>query len=132
MLTVATLLAEARAELARLEPVVAFDEARSGAAIVDIRSDSQIAADGVIPGARRIPRNVLEWRLDPASPHALGDLAQPRARIVVVCDEGCQSSLAAATLRRFGLDATDLIGGFRAWRAAGLPVADAATVRGDG
>jgi rhodanese-related sulfurtransferase len=93
-----------------------------GALLLDIRSDSQRAGDGVIPGARFVPRNVLEWRLDPACPHRDTAVARTDRRIVLLCDEGYQSSLAAATLRRFGLDATDVDGGFRAWRAAGLPV----------
>jgi rhodanese-related sulfurtransferase len=62
------------------------------------------------------------WRLDPASPDALADLAKPGRPVIVLCDEGYQSSLVAATLRRFGVEATDVVGGFRAWRDAGLPV----------
>jgi rhodanese-related sulfurtransferase len=80
------------------------------------------ARDGLIPGARFVPRNVLEWRLDPACPHHDYELGRREARIVLLCDEGYQSSLAAATVRSFGVSATDVIGGFRAWRAAGLPV----------
>jgi rhodanese-related sulfurtransferase len=85
----------------------------AGALLVDVRSESQRERDGVVPGATFIPRNVLEWRVE-----------QMRAapRVIVICDEGYQSSLAAATLRDLGLDATDLAGGFQAWRAAGLPV----------
>jgi rhodanese-related sulfurtransferase len=64
----------------------------------------------------------MAWRLDPACPHRDRALAHRDRVVIVLCDEGCQSSLAAATLRRFGLDAADVIGGFRAWRAAGLPV----------
>ena len=91
--------------------------------LVDIRSDGQRAADGDIPGARVVPRNVLEWRLDPACPNRDAQLGRRDARIVLLCDEGYQSSLAAATARSFGIAAaTDVIGGFRAWRAAGLPV----------
>jgi rhodanese-related sulfurtransferase len=89
---------------------------------VDIRSDSQRARDGEVPGAAFVPRNVLEWRCDPASPHRDPDLARRDRTVIVICDEGYQSSLAAANLRRFGLDATDVVGGFQAWRAAGLPV----------
>jgi rhodanese-related sulfurtransferase len=96
----------------------------AGAILVDIRSDSQRASDGTIPGARVVPRNVLEWRLDPACRHRDAELGRRDARIVLLCDEGYQSSLAAATVRSFGVSAaTDVIGGFRAWRAAGLPVA---------
>ena len=69
-----------------------------------------------------MPRNVLEWRLDPACEHRDPELARRDARVVLICDEGYQSSLAAATLTRFGLDATDVVGGFQAWRAAGLAV----------
>jgi len=96
---------------------------RAGALLVDIRSDCQRARDGLIPGARFVPRNVLEWRLDPACPYRDLEMGRREARIVLLCDQGYQSSLAAATVRSFGVSAaTDVIGGFRAWRAAGLPV----------
>jgi rhodanese-related sulfurtransferase len=121
-ITVDELLAEARARLDRREPEEAYQELGSGACLVDIRSESQRAADGVVPGARFIPRNVLEWRLDPASPHRDPELAQPGRRVILICNEGFQSTLAAATARDFGLDATDVVGGFQAWAAAGLPV----------
>jgi rhodanese-related sulfurtransferase len=125
--TIADLLATARARLRRLSPAEAAGAARAdtGAAIlVDIRSDLQRRADGVIPGAIWHPRNVLEWRVDPTSSHADPRLsADLSALLVIVCDEGYQSSLAAATLQDLGFaNATDLIGGFQAWRAAGLPV----------
>ena len=86
-------------------------------------SDRPTSARGTatLPGARVVPRNVLEWRLDPSCEHRDPELARRDARVIVVCDEGYQSSLAAATLRRFGLDATDVIGGVQAWREAGLP-----------
>ena len=94
-----------------------------GALLIDIRVESQRAADGVVPGAHYVPRNVLEWRLDPASEHRDPELAKPDAQVIVMCNEGYQSSLAAATLQELGISqATDLDGGFRAWRAAGLPV----------
>ena len=97
---------------------------REGALLVDIRSDSQRAARRRRSPARAsCARNVLEWRLDPACPHRDPELGRREARIVLLCDEGYQSSLAAATARSFGVAAaTDVIGGFRAWRAAGLPV----------
>ena len=119
------LLAEARERLDRLSPTAARRAlAERDAVLVDIRSDGQRGRDGLIPGAVCVPRNVLEWRLDPASPYRGPELADPETRIVVVCDEGYQSSLAAATLQDLGLArATDLAGGFQAWRAAGLPVA---------
>jgi rhodanese-related sulfurtransferase len=123
IVTVDDLLAEARARLDRVDP----DEARAamddGALLIDIRVDSQREADGVVPGAHFVPRNVLEWRLDPASDHRNPELAKPDARVIVMCNEGWQSSLAAATLQELGISrATDLDGGFQAWRAAGLPV----------
>jgi rhodanese-related sulfurtransferase len=121
--SVEQLLAQARALLQRLTPQQAHEAMRADAVLVDIRSDAQRAADGMIPGARVVPRNVLEWRLDPACPHRDPELGRRDARIVLMCDEGYQSSLAAATVRSFGVAAaTDVIGGFRAWRAAGLPV----------
>jgi rhodanese-related sulfurtransferase len=122
--SVEQLLAAARASLRRLTPEQAHAAMRTGAVLVDVRSDGQRETDGVIPGARIVPRNVLEWRLDPACPNRDPVLGRRDARIVLICDEGYQSSLAAATVRSFGVSAaTDVIGGFRAWRAAGLPVA---------
>ena len=112
------LLTEARAELVRLTPAEA---AERGPKLVDIRADDQRRRDGLIPGAHVISRNVLEWRLDPASPDRTQGW-RPRVPIALICDEGYQSSLAAATLRRFGIDATDVDGGFQAWRAGDLPV----------
>jgi rhodanese-related sulfurtransferase len=120
--TVAQLLEAAREGLPRLSPEQAHVAVRAGAALVDIRSDEQRRQDGEIACATCIARNVLEWRLDPACPHRDRELARRDRVVIVVCDEGYQSSLAAATLRRFGLDAADVIGGFQAWRAAGLPV----------
>jgi rhodanese-related sulfurtransferase len=121
--SVEQLLAAARARLDRLTPAQAHAAMARGAILVDIRSDAQRAADGVIPGARHVPRNVLEWRLDPACPHRDPLLGRRDARPLLLCDEGYQSSLAAATIRSFGVPAaTDVIGGFQSWRAAGLPV----------
>jgi rhodanese-related sulfurtransferase len=121
--TIDELLANARRRLTRLGPIAALDAMRAGATLIDIRSESQIARDGTIREALVVARNTLEWRLDPASAHRhpkapdLGDL------VILVCDEGYQSSLAALTLQQLGfLRATDLEGGFQAWRAAGLPV----------
>ena len=121
--TVEQLLAAARGQLARLSPREADAAMRDGAKLVDIRSDRQRAADGTIPGAYFVPRNVLEWRLDPACAHRHAELARGDAALILICDEGYQSSLAAATVRRFGKrPVTDVVGGFRAWSAAGLPV----------
>jgi len=121
--TVEQLLSEARARLARLGPVEAKRAFEEGALLLDIRSDSQRERDGLIPGARVVPRNELEWRLDPECDYRDPELARPEAQLVVVCNKGYQSSLAAATLKDMGFDrATDLDGGFQAWRDAGLPV----------
>ncbi len=121
--TIDDLLARSRSRLARLDPSGARDAAAAGAALIDIRSDSQIAQDGVIPGALVIARNVLEWRLDPASGHRHPQAPRLDDHVILVCNEGYQSSLAAATLQELGFRrATDVDGGFQAWRAAGLPV----------
>jgi rhodanese-related sulfurtransferase len=122
-ITVDELLASARARLHRLGPQEAYDAQRHGAVLIDIRGAEQRARDGLIPGVCHVPRNVLEWRMDPRSRYCDPALARPEACIVLICDGGFQSSLAAATLQRLGLPgATDLIGGFQAWRSAGLPV----------
>jgi rhodanese-related sulfurtransferase len=121
-MTVEDLLHEARARLERLDPVQAKVAMAEGAILIDIRSESQRTRDGRVPGARFLPRNTLEWRLDPASEHRDPEAAKRDVLLILMCDEGFQSSLAAATLRRFGLRAADLIGGFQAWRSAGLPV----------
>jgi rhodanese-related sulfurtransferase len=122
--SVEDLLAAARAKLRRVEPADAEAQVRAGrAVIVDIRAESQRAGDGLVPGAAFVARNVLEWRLDPESPWRDDDLASPERRVIVMCNEGYQSSLVAATLQELGhTDATDLVGGFQAWRGAGLPV----------
>lgn len=126
-ITADLLLREARAGLTRLDPKQASDALAGGSILVDIRSDSQQVRDGDLPGACRVPRNVLEWRLDPTSQYRDRSLAQRDRQVILICDEGYQSSLAAATLSRFGLKATDVIGGFQAWREAGLPVTPAAS-----
>jgi len=99
-----------------------MEASERGALLIDIRSESQRDSDGVIPHAVFVARNVLEWRLDPACEHRDPELARRDQQLIVFCNEGYQSSLAAATLCRLGLDATDLIGGFQAWREAELPV----------
>jgi rhodanese-related sulfurtransferase len=113
------ILAAARIRLDRVEPEELETERKAGAVIVDIRPIEQRARDGELPGAIVIDRNVLEWRLDPASEHHIADVADYDMRIVIVCNEGYQSSLAAALLRDVGLHrATDLVGGFQAWLTA--------------
>ena len=109
--------------LERVDPAQARAAIDDGAVLVDIRAESQRARDGVVPGSVFIARNVLEWRCDPAGSHRDERVADPARRLIVMCDAGYQSSLAAATLHELGHDrATDLDGGFQAWRAAGLPV----------
>ena len=128
--TIDVLLAQARSQLERVTVQTMAGAVRDGALVVDIRSEFQRAADGLIPGAIFHPRNVLEWRCDPASghddPRLSGDLGR---QIILVCNEGYQSSLAAATLQTLGFSrATDLAGGFQAWAAAGMPVEPGAGV----
>jgi rhodanese-related sulfurtransferase len=121
-LTVEQLLDEARTELERVTPAQALAAARCGAILIDIRSELQRVEDGELSGAKCFPRNVLEWRLDPSSAHRDPEAARRDVSLIVICNEGYQSSLAAATLKRFGLRATDVIGGFQAWRTGGLPI----------
>src|SRR3954470_14166995 len=115
-MSVDDLIARARAGLDRVDPAAAARAVEEGGVLVDIRSDAQRAQDGVVPEAVYIPRNVLEWRCDPASKHRDPRVSAPDRRPIVMCDEGYQSSLAAATLQALGLaNATDLDGGFQAW-----------------
>ncbi len=111
------LLVAVRAGLDRVQPAELADAMAAGAIVVDIRPVEQRHRDGTLPGALVIDRNVLEWRLDPSSPHRIPEATNAERRIIVVCNEGFSSSLAAATLRQLGLPhATDLDGGFQAWR----------------
>jgi len=120
--TLAEHLAAARARLQRLEPAAAAIATTRGAVLVDIRSSDQRRRDGVVDGAIWYPRNVLEWRAAPDAElrdPAFGDAPS----LVLMCAEGFQSSLAAATLLDLGVaGATDVVDGFAGWRAAGLPV----------
>lgn len=116
--TIDQLLLESRTGLERVHPSDLEREMAAGALVVDTRPVEQRDRDGELPGAVVIDRNVLEWRLGPSSPHRLPIGDDPTRRIVVVCNEGYSSSLAAHTLQRLGLTrATDLIGGFQAWAA---------------
>jgi rhodanese-related sulfurtransferase len=110
------LLDAARARLDRVDPTELAAVVDAGALVVDIRPEASRRDEGDLPGAVVVERNVLEWRLDPTGPDAL-PIAREGRRIVLVCNEGYASSLAAATLVDLGLDATDLVGGFRAWVA---------------
>jgi rhodanese-related sulfurtransferase len=121
------MLAAARARLHRLTPAEASAAAAAGALLVDIRPGWQRADEGEIPGALIIERNHLEWRLDPTSDARIEQAVDHDVAVVVLCSEGYTSSLAAASLQDLGLHrATDLVGGFHAWHAAGLPTTAAA------
>ncbi|HEY3716088.1 MAG TPA: rhodanese-like domain-containing protein [Jatrophihabitantaceae bacterium] len=124
--SVEELLADARSRLTRLEPDEAYGEVRAGALIVDIRPAWQRRNEGEIPGSIIVERNHLEWRLHPGSDTRV-PLAADGQRWIVVCSEGYTSSLAAAALRSLGIPATDIVGGFTAWHAAGLPTTDGGT-----
>lgn len=116
------LLAEARSRLTRLSPTDAATRVADGALLVDIRPAAQRRQEGEVPGALVVERNVLEWRFDPASDARLPEATGYDVEVVVLCSEGYTSSLAADALRSLGLArATDVVGGYRAWVAAGLP-----------
>ncbi|WP_245672262.1 rhodanese-like domain-containing protein [Nocardia anaemiae] len=120
-------LDQARAKLNRVDPEQAAALLAEGALVVDIRPHANRLAEGEIPGSVVVERIVLEWRLDPTSAHRLPGLTE-HTPVVLVCNEGYASSLAAADVLELGLhQATDLIGGFRAWQAAGLPVTPGGT-----
>jgi len=122
-ITLEELLDRARRDLVRVEPEQAAAELADGVLLVDIRPADQRVEGGDIPGATVIDRNVLEWRLAPDSRWRIDAVTGPGTRVIVLCNEGFSSSLAAATLKELGLvNATDVIGGFQAWKAAGLPV----------
>jgi rhodanese-related sulfurtransferase len=131
--TLDELLHEAEARIERFSPAAALAAAEAGALIVDIRSEASRERDGVVPGAIHIPRTVLEWRFEPGgrwrNPHVGGFEQQ----VIVLCDHGDSSPLAAAMLARLGYARSgDVIGGFGAWRDAGLPTrpASRATLEG--
>ncbi|WP_405882919.1 rhodanese-like domain-containing protein [Streptomyces sp. NBC_01136] len=118
------LLEQVRAGLGRVEAKEAYDAAQTGQALlVDIRYAALRERDGLIPGALVVERNELEWRLDPQGSHRAPEATSHDLRVVVICNEGYASSLAAVSLHQLGLHrATDLVGGFQAWKAAGFPV----------
>jgi rhodanese-related sulfurtransferase len=110
-------LAESRRRLARVQPPELAAALAAGALVVDTRPAADRTVEGDLPGAVVVERTVLEWRLDPTSPHRIPEAGDPDRRVVVVCNEGYSSSLAAESLQRLGLrNATDLVGGYRAWR----------------
>ena len=131
--TINELLERARARYRRLEAAEAFAAMRAGALLIDTRTDSQRRRDGEVPGALVIDRTVLEWRVDPASGSTHPAIAGLDVRLVLLCNQGFSSSLAVASLLDLGAtDVTDVIGGFEAWRAAGLPVRKEALSGGEG
>ena len=131
MPSVDELLAAARLRLGHRPDPAGLERALAeGALVVDIRPIAQRRADGQIDGAVVIDRNVLEWRLDPSSEHRIAGVSRDRA-VILFCNEGYASSLAAATLCELGLDATDLAGGIQAWITSGRAVVDGeATIEG--
>jgi rhodanese-related sulfurtransferase len=115
-------LIEARRGLRRLDPHEALEAQGQGAVLIDTRPQINRELEGAIPGALSIERNVLEWRLDPTSDACL-DIAAHDLHVIVICNEGYASSFAAVALQALGIwRATDMIGGYRGWRALGLPV----------
>lgn len=121
-------LDELRSQYERLGPEAAAAEIERGAILVDIRPHAQRVAEGEVPGALIVERNVLEWRFAPSSDHRLPDVDPTRDTVIIMCSAGYASSLAAVSLRTVGVTrATDLDGGFQAWEAAGLPTAPART-----
>jgi rhodanese-related sulfurtransferase len=122
--TIDRVLERSRRRLRRLDPAQAAAEQAAGALLVDTRTEAQRMRDGAIPATLVIDRTVLEWRLDPTSPSRIPEVTDHNVRVIVICNEGYSSSLAAASLQQLGLvNATDVIGGFQAWKEAGLPVA---------
>ena len=121
--TIDELLASVRARIDRVHPREVPARVAAGALLVDTRPWEQRCRDGAVPGAVVVDRNVLEWRLDPASPDRIPRVTGYDLEVVVLCNEGYSSSLVADTLRTLGLTrSVDVIGGFVAWAAAGLPV----------
>ena len=124
--TIDEILAAARGRLLRLTPEQAFREQAEGAVLIDIRPAAERAREGELPGSLIVERNHLEWRLDPRCAARLPWVTGYDHRVVIFCWEGYTSSLAAAALQDLGLHrATDVIGGYRAWVAEGLPSAPA-------
>jgi rhodanese-related sulfurtransferase len=125
-LTLDELLAEAQTRIVRYSPQDAKAALENGATLIDIRSESNRERDGVVPGSIHIPRTVLEWRVDVDSPYRNPHLGSVDDPIILICDHGCSTILAAATLTELGFThAGDVIGGFAAWRGEDLPTTSA-------
>lgn len=117
-ITVDEFLASARARLDRVQPQDLAQATADGALVIDTRDSADREAEGELPGSVIINRNVLEWRMSPSSPTCLEGITAD-SRVIIVCNDGFSSSIAAAGLHDLGLPrATDLVGGYRAWRAA--------------
>ena len=122
--TIDDLLQQVRDRIDRVEPAEAARRLAAGALLIDTRPAEQRHRDGEVPGAVVVDRNVLEWRLDPASPYRIPEVTGYDLEVIVLCNQGYSSSLVADTLRTLGLRrAVDVVGGFEAWVALGLPVA---------
>ena len=125
MSAVDLLLEQARSRIQRFTPQQTRQHLDAGALVVDIRPVAQRAAHGVVPGALCIERNVLEWRLDPCGDHRIPEATSGERLVIVLCQQGYASSLAADSLRALGYaGAGDMIDGFDGWRASGLPIAE--------
>ena len=123
-MTIEQMLEDARERIRRLTPEEAAAAQRSGAVLIDTRDSADRRAEGIIPGSVRAHRNVLEWRADPTAELPDPRIADHSLQLIVVCSGGYSSSLAAASLIDLGFArASDLVGGYRAWKAAGLPTA---------
>ena len=121
--TIEDLLRDARRRITRYEPEAAAAALARGALLVDLRSDDERSRDGIVPGSMHVPRSVLEWRLDPNSRFANPAVGGLDREVIVFCAHGYSSSLAAASLHELGFaNAGDIVGGFEAWQAGGLPV----------
>jgi rhodanese-related sulfurtransferase len=124
--TIQDMLAEARIGLKRLKPTEALHAQKNNALFLDTRVSEDREREGVIPGSIHVPLSVIQWRVDPSSGFQNPNIRDFEQTLIVVCNEGYSSSLAAASLQRLGfVNATDLDGGFRGWKAAGLPVCHA-------
>jgi rhodanese-related sulfurtransferase len=122
--TIDELLEQVRGRIDRVEPAEAACRLAAGALLIDTRPVEQRDRDGEVPGAVVVDRNVLEWRLDPASPYRIPEMTGYDLEVIVLCNQGYSSSLVVDTLRTLGLRrAVDIVGGFEAWAALGLPVA---------
>jgi len=121
--TIDELLEQVRTRIGRVQPGEVMARLAAGALLVDTRPVEQRDRDGEVPGAVVVDRNVLEWRLDPASPYRIPEVTGYDLEVIVLCNQGYSSSLVADTLRSLGLRrAVDVVGGFEAWAAQGLPV----------